>query len=72
VYFAGAFPALAIAAIFLVTFPFALFVDSRVVPGFQFSALAAMTVSWVILPLIALCTGVALEGVRKTRAATET
>jgi len=72
VYFAGAFPALAIAAIFLVTFPFAFFVDSRVVPGFQFSALAAMTVSWVILPLIALCTGVALEGVRKTRAATET
>jgi hypothetical protein len=72
VYLAGAFPALAIAAIFLVTFPFAFFVDSRVVPGFKFSALAAMTVSWVILPGIALCMGVALEGVRKTTAVTET
>jgi hypothetical protein len=67
VYLAGGFPALAIATIFLVTFPFAFFVDSHVVPGFKFSALAAMTVSWVILPGIALCIGVALEGVRKTR-----
>jgi hypothetical protein len=65
-YLAGTFPALAIAAIFLLTFPFAFVTDPQVVPEFKLSALAAMTLSWVILPGIALCIGVALQGLRKT------
>jgi hypothetical protein len=65
-YLAGTFPALAIAVIFFVTFPFALVIDPQVVPEFKLSALATMTLSWVILPGIALCMGVALQGLRKT------
>lgn len=61
-YLAGAFPVLAIAAIFAMIFPFAFFVDPRVVPGLDFASLAADTVNWVILPGIALCIGVALQG----------
>jgi hypothetical protein len=63
IYLGGTFPALAIAAIFGLTFPFvALYVDPKVVPGCNLASLAAMTVSWVILPGIALCIGVALQG----------
>jgi hypothetical protein len=63
IYLVGAFPALAIAAIFGLTFPIvALYVDPKVVPGCDLASLAAMTVSWVILPGILLCIGVALQG----------
>jgi hypothetical protein len=65
-YLAGTSPALAIAAIFLLIFPFAFVIDPQVVPDFKLSALAAMTLSWVILPGIALCIGVVLQGLRKT------
>ena len=59
VYVAGTFPALAIAAILAVTFPFAFFVDPRIAPDFKLDSLLAMVLSWVILPGIALCAGVA-------------
>jgi len=65
-YLVGTFPALAIAATFLLIFPFAFVIDPQVVPDFKLSALAAMNLSWVILPGIALCIGVALQGLRKT------
>jgi DNA-binding MarR family transcriptional regulator len=65
-YLAGTFPAVAIAAIFLLIFPFAFVIDPQVVPEFKLSALAAMTLSWVILPGTALCIGVALQSLRKT------
>lgn len=64
-YVAGAFPALAIAFVFLITFPFALVVGPQVVPGFKLTELGAMTLSWVIVPGVVLCLGVALQALRK-------
>ena len=65
VYVAGLFPALAMGAVLLVTFPFAFVINPQVVPGFKIISLAAVTVSWVVLPGIALCAGVALQGLQK-------
>jgi len=62
VYVAGAFPAVAIGLMFLLILPWGFMVDPRVAPSFRFMGLAAGTVSWVILPGIALCVGVELHG----------
>lgn len=67
VYVAGAFPAVAIALLFLLILPWSFIVDPHVVPAFRFTALAAGTVSWVILPGVALAIGVALQGLRTPR-----
>jgi hypothetical protein len=67
VYLAGAFPALAILVALLFTLPFRLVIDPYVVHDFQLRALVSIFLSWTILPGIALCVGVALEGRRKTR-----
>ncbi len=61
VYLSGGFPVLAIAMVFAVTFPFALVVDAQVVPFFKATSMLANTVSWVVLPGIALWAGVALQ-----------
>ena len=69
VYLVGSFPALAMACVFLVILPWSLVVDAHVVRDFAWLGLTAMTFSWVILPGIALCIGVVLEGLRKAKAA---
>jgi hypothetical protein len=65
VYVSGAFPVLGTAVVFAVTFPFAFLVDVRVVPFFKVTSLLAGMISWVVLPGIALCIGIALEGLRR-------
>ncbi len=67
VYLAGAFPALAILAVFLLILPFRLAIDPYVVHDFELGALVSMILSWTVLPGIALCIGVALEGLRNAR-----
>jgi hypothetical protein len=62
VYAAGVFPAVAIGLMFLLILPWGFMVDPRVAPSFRFMGLAAGTVSWVILPGIALWVGVELHG----------
>jgi hypothetical protein len=69
VYLAGTFPAVAILCIFAMVLPFRLVIDPYVVHDFQLTALVSMTLSWVILPGIALCIGVALEGFRQSQKA---
>jgi hypothetical protein len=69
VYFSGAFPAVAIAIVFLLVMPFRLVIDPYVVHDFAWAGLAAMTVSWVVIPGIALCLGIALQGFWKLSAA---
>jgi len=69
IYVAGLFPALAVVPVFLLTFPFAFVADPQVAPDFRFTALVATTISWVILPGIALCLGVALQGLSKAQGA---
>jgi hypothetical protein len=71
VYLAGTFPALAIGCVFLIVLPFRVFVDPYVVHDFEFVGMMAMTLSWVLLPGVALCIGVALEGMRKLPTATK-
>jgi hypothetical protein len=60
-YVAGAFPALAMGCVILMILPFSFIVDPQVVPGLKFASVAAATVSWVVLPGIALCVGVAFQ-----------
>jgi hypothetical protein len=62
VYVAGAFPAFAIALLFLMILPWGFVVDPQVVPAFRLRGLAAGTISWVILPGIALCLGITIQG----------
>ena len=71
VYLAGTFPALAAAIVFLLTIPsaFAFGINPKAVPGFRFAEVAAAAINWVILPGIALCMGVALQGLRKMQGA---
>jgi len=69
VYLAGVFPVVAIAIVFLLVIPFSLVVDRHVALAIKFSALAAGMFSWVVMPGIALCVGVALEGLRRPRTA---
>jgi hypothetical protein len=66
-YLVGAFPAVAILVAFLLILPFRLAIDPYVVHDFQLGALVSTILSWTILPGIALCIGVALEGLRKSR-----
>jgi cytochrome bd-type quinol oxidase subunit 2 len=69
VYLAGIFPALAAAIVFMVVLPFAFAsgIDPKAVPGFTLAALAPAVGVSVILPGILLCTGVALQSLRKMR-----
>src|SRR5271155_5336954 len=66
VYFSGAFPAVAIAIVFLLIMPFRLVVDPYVVHDFEWAGLASMTFNWVIIPGIALSFGVAFQGFWKS------
>ena len=68
VYVAGLFPALAMGLVMMLIFPFAFVINPQVAPQFKFISLMAMVVSWVVLPGIALCIGVALQGLRKSQA----
>jgi hypothetical protein len=64
-YLAGTFPALAVLAVFVLVLPFRLIIDPFVVHDFELKALLTATLSWVILPGLALFLGVALAGFRK-------
>lgn len=66
-YVAAGFPAVAAALVFLTVFPWAIVVDRNVGPDVRFVSLAANTFSWVILPGIMLCAGVAVERLRPTK-----
>src|SRR5208283_3002973 len=66
VYIAGAFPAIAIACVFLLILPFGLAVDPHVIHDFELVSMAANTFSWVLLPGMALCIGVVLQGLWKS------
>ena len=68
VYVAGLFPALAMGLVLVLIFPFVFVINPQVAPQFKFTSLMAMVVSWVVLPGIALCIGVALQGLRKSQA----
>jgi hypothetical protein len=68
VYFAASFPVLVLGALFLVLFSLVLANNPQ---GLHTKAKALVTVmaGWVLLPGIALCTGVALQGLRKRHSA---
>jgi hypothetical protein len=65
IYLSGAFPVLAIGAVFAVTFPFAFVVDAQVVPFFKASSMLANVVSWMVLPGMALVLGIVVQGIRR-------
>jgi hypothetical protein len=65
VYFAASLPALALGVLFLLILPWSFVVDPQVPLHTKGTALAALMVSWVILPGFALCLGVALQGLGK-------
>jgi|SRR5208283_446994 len=67
VYFAASLPALALGVLFLLIFPWVFMIDRQVPLRIQGTALAALMVSWVILPGFALCLGAALQSLRKMR-----
>jgi hypothetical protein len=67
VYFAASLPALALGVFFLLLLPLTFVIDPHVPVHIKGTALAAMMVSWVILPGFALCLGVALQSLRKMR-----
>ena len=69
-YVAAAFPAIAAAVVFLILIPWAVLVDRNVGPDFRFVSFAANTISWVILPGLMLCAGVAVERLRLTKCGT--
>jgi hypothetical protein len=64
-YVAGAFPALAMGCVILMILLFSFIVDPQVVPGLRFASVGAAAVSWVVLPGIALCVGVAFQQMTK-------
>jgi hypothetical protein len=64
VYLASCVPVLALAALFLVLFPVSFIVDKQVPPQTKVATLVALMFGWVLLPGIALCAGVALQGLR--------
>jgi hypothetical protein len=68
VYLAASLPALSLGAFLLLFFPLAFVLDRHVPLQIKFTALVAMMAGWVVLPGIALCVGVALQGLRKSRA----
>jgi len=65
VYFAASLPALALGAFFLLFFPLAFIIDRQVPLQIKGTALVANIVGWVALPGVALCLGVALQGLQK-------
>lgn len=65
VYLASCVPVLALAALFLLLFPASFIVDKQVPLQTKVTTLVALMVGWVVLPGIALCAGVALQGLRK-------
>jgi hypothetical protein len=65
VYLASCVPVLALAALFLVLFPVSFIVDKQVPPQTKVTTLIALMAGWVVLPGIALCAGVALQGLRR-------
>jgi len=67
VYAAGAFPVIAIAIVFLLVLPWSFIVDRQVVPALKLSAIAADMMSWVVIPGVALCLGIAAQGMRTPR-----
>lgn len=69
VYLAASLPALALGALFLLLFPLSFVLDRQVPLQIKGTALVAMMVGWVVLPGIALCMGVALQGLRKRQTA---
>ena len=62
VYVAGAFPSLAMAMVFLLILPWVFVVNPQVAPALKATSIVANMVSWVILPGIALCLGIAAQG----------
>jgi len=69
VYLASCVPVLALAALFLVIFPVSFILDKQVPPQAKVTTLAALMFGWVLLPGMALCAGVALQGLRKNQRA---
>jgi hypothetical protein len=69
VYFVASLPALALGVFFLLIFSLAFVIDPHVPLRTKGTTLAAMMVSWVIFPGLALCLGVALQSLRKMREA---
>lgn len=65
-YVSGAFPAVAIAIIFLLILPWGFIVDPQVAPWLKLTAFAAGMISWVLWPGIALCLGIAVQEMRLT------
>jgi hypothetical protein len=70
VYISAALPALLLAGLFAIIFPLAFIIDPKVSLELKSTTLATMTLSWVILPGIALCSGAALQGLWRMRAQT--
>jgi hypothetical protein len=64
VYLAASFPALVLGGLFLILFSL-VFAHNPQGLHTKATALVTMIVGWVVLPGIALCTGVALQGLRK-------
>ncbi len=69
VYLASCVPVLALATLFLVLFPVSFIVDKQVPPQAKVTTLVTLMFGWVLLPGVALCAGVALQGLRKSRRA---
>ena len=67
VFVVGAFPAIAMAMVFLLILPWVFVVNPQVAPGLKATSIVANMVSWVILPGIALCLGIAVQGTRTLR-----
>ena len=62
VHVAGAFPAVAMALVFLSILPWVFAVNPQVAPGLKATSMAANVVSWVVLPGAALYLGIAVQG----------
>ena len=63
---AGAFPAVAMALVFVSILPWVFAVNPQVVPGVKAISIAANFVSWVVLPGAALYLGIAVQGMWRT------
>jgi hypothetical protein len=69
VYFAASLPSLALGAFFLLFSPLLFILDRQVPMQIKGTSLVASMVGWVLLPGIALCLGVTLQGLRKRQSA---
>lgn len=70
-YLAASFPAVALGAFLLLLFPLAFVLDRQVPLQIQATSFAAVMFSWVVLPAIAMCVGVALQGLHKRQWASQ-